>query len=143
MLNKRNDKALNSGDAELNVIRKGVKITGDMHCEKDFRLDGQIDGNLRVDGKLVIGNSGYVQGSIFSANADISGKVQGNIEIKENLILRDSAQIIGDIKTNKINIENGAEFNGTCTMKDNKTEKNIVNTTPDPLSKQNSMLGQP
>lgn len=139
MLNKKNDKTP-EGSIELNVIGNGVKIKGDMTCDNDFRLDGFIEGNLKVQAKLVIGKTGKVTGTIYSINADISGEIQGNIEVKETLILRENALINGDIKTNKINVENGAEFNGTCTMKEPKSH-NTPTTPSTSTPSQNNNLG--
>ncbi|MCO6494609.1 MAG: polymer-forming cytoskeletal protein [Bacteroidetes bacterium] len=142
MMNKRVDKP-NERSIELNVMGNGVRIKGDVSCDKDFRLDGFIEGNLKVDAKLVIGRTGKVKGTVYAISADISGEIHGNIENKETLTLRESAVINGDIKTNKINIEIGAEFNGTCTMRDNKSDKPSINPAPETPYKQNNPLSQP
>lgn len=115
MLSKKSDKN-NQGVPEINFIAKGVKTLGDLTCENDLRYDGLLEGNLKVNAKLVLGTDSKIKGTVYSVNADISGNIEGSIEIKETLTLRSSAVINGDIKTNKLIIENGAEFNGSCIM---------------------------
>src|SRR5690606_37977046 len=108
----------------------------------DLRLDGYIEGNLRVEAKLVLGKAGKVKGTIFANNADISGEVNGNLEVKENLVLRDSALINGDIKSNKINIEGGAVFNGTCIMTNAKASTEKKNSFAEPTPKPAESVNQ-
>jgi cytoskeletal protein CcmA (bactofilin family) len=134
MLNKKNERN-SSNTNEINFIAKGVKTKGELNCTNDLRYDGFLEGTLNVQAKLVLGAESHVKGTVYAINADISGTIEGNIEIKETLTMRASAKIIGDIKTNKIIIEHGADFNGTCTMNDKaltvekKTAIPTANTT--------------
>jgi cytoskeletal protein CcmA (bactofilin family) len=129
MIIKKNDKN-GSTNSDINFIAKGVAIVGDMNCENDLRYDGNLTGNLKVNSKLVLGTESKIQGTVFAINADVFGKVDGDIEVKETLTLRSTAIINGDIKTNKIVIENGAEFNGTCIMSSKNSKSNTTNTFP-------------
>jgi cytoskeletal protein CcmA (bactofilin family) len=65
---------------------------------------------------LVVGVSGSIDGETFCQNADISGTVRGKITISELLSLKASSKLTGDIITNKIAIEPGATFSGSCSM---------------------------
>ena len=49
-------------------------------------------------------------------NADIEGTLDGTINVKELLTLKSSAKLQGDISTNKLSIEPGAVFSGSCSM---------------------------
>lgn len=104
----------------INIIGAGTSITGDISSDGDIRIDGQLKGNLRTNGKIVIGQTGLVRGEVSCKNADISGKLEGKIKVSELLSLKSTAQILGDITTNKLSIEPGALFTGTCNM-DNRS----------------------
>jgi cytoskeletal protein CcmA (bactofilin family) len=69
-----------------------------------------------LKGKLVVGPSGTVEGEIICQNADVSGTIKGKIGVAELLSLKSSAKLTGDIITNKIAIEPGASFSGSCSM---------------------------
>jgi len=99
-----------------NIIAQGTKIKGDIESSGDFRIEGVLTGTIKVKGKIVIGESGQVDGHIFCQSADVSGKAKVKMEVTELTSLRASCQFTGDILTKKISIEPGAIFSGTCQM---------------------------
>ena len=102
----------------INIITKGTVIKGDVTSTGDFRLDGTLEGNIQLNGKLVVGDSGVVNGNILCLNANIIGTVNGNLSVKELLSLNATARVKGDILINKLSIEPGAVFTGKCCMLD-------------------------
>ena len=56
-----------------NRILVGTAIQGDIQTEGDIRVDGKITGNMTVNGKLVIGELGSVEGDVECKNAAIAG----------------------------------------------------------------------
>ncbi|MDG1476807.1 MAG: polymer-forming cytoskeletal protein [Vicingaceae bacterium] len=100
----------------INIIRKGTEIKGDVTCAGDIRIDGVLNGTLSSEGKVVVGQSGVIEGEVTCKNADISGNIKANIVVRELLQLKATANIAGDINTNKLSIEPGANFTGTCNM---------------------------
>lgn len=106
----------------INLIGTGTTITGDIRSEGDIRIDGALKGNLHTQGKVVIGTTGNIEGEVHCKNIEISGKVGGKINVSELLSLKASARINGEIRTNKLAIEPGAVFSGTCDMKGNNIQ---------------------
>jgi len=104
--------------AMYNALTNGSKIVGKIFADSDFRIDGEVEGTITCNGKVVIGQKGYLKGSIACANAEIIGKVDGDIVVSETLSLRSTAVIKGDVKTKVLMVEPNAVFNGTCSMKD-------------------------
>ena len=100
----------------INLIGAGTVIQGDIKSNGDIRIDGTLIGSLNVKGKLVIGTSGNIDGETICQNADVSGSIKGKITVNELLSLKSSAKLTGDIVTNKLAIEPGANFSGTCSM---------------------------
>ena len=105
----------------LNVIVDGSKIVGDFTAESNLRIDGVIHGNVTSSSKVVIGQSGLIKGNLVCQDADIEGKVEGQLKIDNLLSLRSQANIMGEITTGKIQIEEGAQFSGTCTMSNGRS----------------------
>ena len=99
-----------------NIIALGTNITGDIESMGDFRIEGNITGTVKAKGKIVIGESGSVDGQLFCTNADISGNMKGKLEVADSMVLRASSKFSGDVKTKKIAIETGAIFSGSCEM---------------------------
>lgn len=105
-------------ESSINTISKGTTIKGNVSAAGDFRLDGRLEGDITLNGKLVVGESGYVKGNVVCQNANIIGVVEGNISVKELLSLNSTAKVKGDILINRLSIEPGATFSGTCRMLD-------------------------
>jgi len=107
--------------AMYNALTNGSKIVGKIFADTDFRIDGEVEGTITCNGKVVIGQKGYLKGSISCLNAEIIGKVDGDIVVTETLSLRSTAEIKGDVKTKVLMVEPNAIFNGTCSMKETTT----------------------
>lgn len=112
-------KKLKNGNGEnpaRNIIAQGTRIVGDIESNGDFRIEGFLTGTVKVKGKIVVGESGNVEGQIYCSSADVSGKIKGKLEASEMTSLRATSQYDGDIITSKISIEPGAVFTGSCQM---------------------------
>lgn len=109
----------NPTSAEHNVIAVGTMIKGDITTDGDFRIDGKIEGTITSKGRIIIGNSGSIKGTIKATNIDVMGYIEGTVIASDTLALKSTAKINGDINTSILDIEQRAEFNGTCTMNKN------------------------
>ncbi len=112
---KKNKEIVEANQAS-NRILAGTKIEGEIVSDGDIRVDGSLKGNIRISGKLVIGEKGTVDGEIQCANANVSGKLTGKLEVSELLTLQATATVQGEVSTGKLAIEAGAEFSGSCNM---------------------------
>ena len=106
----------NAPDMAINRIVEGTIIEGDIRSESNVRIDGQFIGNINTKGRLVIGPTGKVEGTVNCENSEIEGFLKGKINIQQLLSLKSSAKVEGDIITAKLSIEPGATFTGACSM---------------------------
>lgn len=130
-----------NGDVQsVNMLGSGTTIKGDIQSNGDFRIDGILIGSINSKGKIVVGQTGNVEGEVTCRNADISGLVKAQIVVAELLTLKTSAKISGEITTSKLSIEPGARFSGTCNMSESGTrvEKPAMNGTTEPKEKEKS-----
>ena len=100
----------------VNLIGVGTNIVGEVNSSGDIRVDGTLSGAINTKGKVVIGSTGMVEGNINASNADVSGELKGSVSVTELLVLKSTAKLDGDIVTNKLAIEPGASFRGSCSM---------------------------
>ncbi len=112
--NAANAASANADGAVTTVIAKGTVIEGKFTCAENVRLDGSIHGEVKVDKRLVLGDSSYVQGNISARDAAIKGKIKGDVLVKEALHLMDTAVIEGNITAKTMVVEEGARYNGSC-----------------------------
>ena len=100
----------------INMVGNGTVINGDIQSKSDIRIDGTLKGSVKTEGKLVVGSSGVVEGDVVCSNADISGEIKAKITVSQLLALKSTSKLNGDIVTNKLSIEPGATFSGSCSM---------------------------
>ncbi len=104
---------LSSGETNC-IISKGTKIDGGFRSAENIRLDGTVEGTLQCDRRLVLGQSGRVQGDVQAENAVISGTVEGNVRVSGTLQLTSTAKIAGDLNAKFLVVEEGAVYDGRC-----------------------------
>lgn len=82
----------------------------------NLRINGRFEGNLDTKGNLTIGENAHVQANIVGEDIIIAGKVFGNVVASNSISLTRTAHLVGDIRTPKLNIDDGAIFQGKCQM---------------------------
>ncbi len=114
--NKKGRESLEAS-TQQNRIAQGTTIVGDIVSEGGFRIDGTIQGTLKTPGKIVVGKSGMINGTLEGTNADFEGRFSGKLKLSGVLSLKASAFIEGEVQVGKLAVEPGATFNAVCSMK--------------------------
>lgn len=111
-----------------NSLTNGSKIVGKIIADSDFRIDGEVEGEIACKGKLIIGQKGFLKGSITCNNTEILGRVEGTLLVFDTLTLRETAIVNADVRTKVLVVEPNAIFNGSCSMQNNlekESEENL------------------
>ena len=109
------DKKIEIKDAET-VIGPSIKVKGNFHGEGDIVIEGNVEGSIKTNSFLFVGDKAKILAEVEAGDAQIGGSITGNIKIKGYLEITANAKIVGDIETSAISIEKGAIINGKCTM---------------------------
>ena len=92
------------------VIGRDITIEGEVTGEGELHLDGVIRGDVKV-GRLSVGETGHIEGSVSAELVEVRGKVIGAITAKQ-IRLYASSQVDGDITHEQLAMETGASFQG-------------------------------
>jgi cytoskeletal protein CcmA (bactofilin family) len=111
---------------ELNLIAAGTVIEGKLRTPGSIRIDGKIVGEVNATQNIAIGSTGDVDGNITAKSITIGGKIKGVVVAQEKLVFESKAIIKGDIRAAKLVIDEGAMFDGKCTMSEAKSMPNLV-----------------
>lgn len=114
---KGRDQGATDFSRNQNKISEGTKIVGDIVSEGGFRVEGTIEGTFKTTGKVVVGKSGFIKGTLECSDADFEGKFSGTLIITGTLSLKPTAHIEGEVTVGKLAVEPGANFNASCSMK--------------------------
>jgi excisionase family DNA binding protein len=82
----------------------------------NLRINGNFEGTLETKGNLTIGETASVEARISGENIIIAGRVKGDIDAKQRLVLMPTGVLHGNIKTPRLNVVEGAIFQGKCHM---------------------------
>lgn len=98
------------------LIGKETTFEGDLTSAETIRIDGVINGNCSCEKKLILSAEGQVKGNITAQSVIISGRVDGDITVQGKLELLSTGKIAGNITAGSLVIDEGAAFDGRCTM---------------------------
>ncbi len=101
---------------KINSIMEGTSIEGEIRSDSNVRIDGRVKGAINVRGRLIVGQTGVIEGEVTCQSSDIEGTVVGKVNCQDLLSLKATAKLQGDINTKKLAIEPGAVFTGNCSM---------------------------
>lgn len=98
-------------------VGHGTVLSGETNFQAMLRVDGHLIGTVASDsGTLVVGTNGQVDANIMVTAAMINGTVNGDIMASEKIQLGRTARVVGNVQTPKLIIEDGAIFEGSCSM---------------------------
>lgn len=92
------------------LLSEDLTVEGNVVCDGEVQIDGVVRGDVRVC-RLTIGETGHVEGQVFSEAVEVRGRVIGSISAKQ-VRLYGTAYVDGDITHEQLAIECGAFFQG-------------------------------
>ncbi len=100
----------------ISLVSKNVKIEGDISGDENFKIDGTINGSVKVSGDILIEETGNVIADISGENIIVKGNVNGNISANHRIEIYATGTVIGDISATSVDIQEGAKFEGRSHM---------------------------
>ncbi len=103
-------------------VGSGTMVTGEATFKAMLRVDGRFSGRITSSsGTLIVGAGGQVDANIEVAVAQIQGIVNGDIVASQRIELGRASKLSGNLQTPSLIIEQGALFEGTSKMIQQKT----------------------
>jgi cytoskeletal protein CcmA (bactofilin family) len=121
----------NDTGSDLNLVGAGTVLEGKIRTPGSLRIEGKVIGDVSSQQNITVGNQGEVEGTISARNITIGGSVKGTISALEKLVFQAKAVIKGDIKAAKLVIDEGARFDGECSMSEAKAMASVVELKPE------------
>ncbi len=114
---KRSTGASNSSaEKGINRIVEGTLIEGTINSDSNLRIDGEFNGKITTKGRLVVGPTGKVSGTVNCLCCDVEGILEGEVTVRELLSMKSSSTVQGDLYYGQLSVEAGAKALGTFRM---------------------------
>ena len=105
------------------ILGPELEIHGDVKVSGSLLIYGKVFGNIQSNGAVRTANGSVITGNISAKEVAIGGKVDGDLDVEKKVTLGDTSFLTGNLKAAILTIEEGAKFDGVCSMlKKSKSE---------------------
>lgn len=101
----------------LTHIASGTRIRGEVTGPTELLIEGEIEGEIRLEATVTIGAEGAVQGPVSAPMVRVGGRVMGNVTASDRVEVAPSGSVEGDISAPRVVIAEGAFFKGRVEMR--------------------------
>ena len=99
-----------SGKDLMAYIGAGLEIEGNVAFQGSVKFEGRLKGYLN-GGKVIIGDTGNIEGEIDAEEVICFGAVKGQVRAK-SLHLKKTARFKGELLAERLSVEEGATIEG-------------------------------
>ena len=96
------------------LVGQGSSFKGDVNVHGFFRVDGDFQGSITTEGRILVSPTGRIQGSLTGRDIVVGGVVKGDLYATERITLLASALIVGNLFAPRIQMERGVLVEGYC-----------------------------
>lgn len=111
------------------LLDRGCRFEGKLTFEGSVQINGVFRGEIFSEGYLVIGEGAEIEGKIEVDCVSIRGKVNGTIQARSRIEMYPPAEVYGDITAPALIVQEGAIFDGNCSMGQRKAVEYEVPST--------------
>ena len=97
---------------QTNVIAAGCRVIGNLTISGSLRLGGEVLGDVRCDGALIVETGARIKGRISAGEMLIMGTVTGEIVAARKIEVATGARVEGSIFAPSMRVEGNACVDG-------------------------------
>ena len=98
------------------MIGAEAVVNGPIKLRGGIIVYGKVYGDIHTDGPVRITISGEVIGDVQASDAHIGGSIKGNVTVSNRIVLGRKSELKGDLIYHNLIIEDGAQFEGSCSV---------------------------
>ncbi len=106
------------GDARegMTLISEDAFFHGSLVVKGSLRVEGAFEGDISDAVDVEVGAKGRVIGNVAAESVVVAGEIVGDVVASRSLEVLPTGRVTGDIRTPKLKIDEGAFFDGSCSM---------------------------
>ena len=112
MSDSKNRRLRDAASGPGTLISEGCKIEGYISGNGNFMINGEVEGECKVDGSVTLARDGFWKGSIHADSVIVAGTVDGDISATGQVEISNTAKITGTVAGEAIAVAEGAVVEG-------------------------------
>ena len=94
------------------TIGPRTRLRARVHGDGDVSLEGQVEGNIALGGKLTVHEGGSVKGETSASDVVVHGDLEGPVRSDGTLHVGSTGKVNGVVKVTALSLDDGARFHG-------------------------------
>ncbi len=116
-------------------IAAGSRVEGTLTGPTELLIEGEVEGEIRIESAVMIGTEGVVRGPISAQVVRVGGRVVGDVQASDRVEVAPSGSLEGDIAAPRVIIAEGAFFKGRIDMRSDRDREKDRDKAPEPRRK--------
>ena len=116
----------------ITVFGQETEFYGVLEFTDDLIITGKFQGTIKSTGNLEIAKGAICDvDNVTSKSLEIYGKLNGDAEASERIELCNGSSVHGNLKTCRIRIADGADYEGDVSMLESVSDVNLFSVSSD------------
>ena len=98
------------------MITKTTVIRGSIVGNDDLTIEGQVEGSVRIDGALTVGNEATLKADVSASSVALDGQIEGSVASESSFVMSADAVVVGTVSTKRLSVAEGAKLKGRIEM---------------------------
>lgn len=98
------------------IIGPDLVVHGKLEGKSDLRIEGVFDGELHVEGEVVVGPDASVTAPVQVGSLEVEGEVRGDVVARDAVAVRPGGRLLGDVRARRVAIDDGGALQGGVDM---------------------------
>ena len=101
----------------MTLIGEEAYVHGMLAAKGSLRVEGSVEGDITDAVSVEIGRKGRVKGNVAAETVSVAGELEGDVVASRHVEILAHARLTGNIRTLNLRVEDGAFFEGACSMR--------------------------
>ena len=101
----------------MTLIGAEAYVHGMLAAKGSLRVEGTVEGDITDAAAVEVGQKGRIKGAVAAETVSVAGVLEGNVVASRHVEILAGARLVGDIRTPNLRVEDGAFFEGACSMR--------------------------
>ncbi|MDD5656139.1 MAG: polymer-forming cytoskeletal protein [Elusimicrobia bacterium] len=101
----------------MTLIGEEAYVHGTLTAKGSLRVEGVVEGDITDAVSVEVGKKGRIQGNVAAESVSIAGELRGDVVASRHVEILAGATLTGSVRTANLRVEDGAAFEGSCSMR--------------------------